>query len=101
MKTGLRHLTQLPKNDPEVRQFDIMDTTDGIPMCLPSAVDDPLYRKALEADVISKARRLVIACRASDKRRHALANKISEGNRLGMFGPEGTRKGVLIRDVDT
>lgn len=62
---------------------------------------DPLYHKALESDVVLKVHWLVIACWASDKCQHTLAQKISEGNISGIFGEEGTQKGVPIRDVDT
>lgn len=78
------------------------DTDDSIIVDrVPPPASDPLYREALETDVITKARRLVVACRASDKRRNGLAQKIVEGNKSGMFGEEGTKKGVFIRDVDT
>jgi len=102
-KTGLKHLTKLPQEDPEIVDLDLIQ--ENWPSS-PSADMNIDYRTALESDVVASARKLVNALRASGQRREALREAITEGNRTGMFISEG---GVayemdlleLLRDVDT
>jgi hypothetical protein len=57
----------------------------------------------LKEDVVSAARTLVTACRASGQRQEDFQNTISEGNETGGWGnpPKALRNVVLLRDVDT
>ncbi|KDR81152.1 hypothetical protein GALMADRAFT_61216 [Galerina marginata CBS 339.88] len=71
-KTGLKHLTKIPSDDPEV--------------------------EALNGDVVAAVRKLVNACRASGQRRELLEEIIKKGNADGSFD---LRIVTLLRDVDT
>lgn len=54
----------------------------------------------LSTDVVSRARKLVNACRASGQRREDFANTILEGNSSGAFGEDTLPARVLLRDMD-
>jgi hypothetical protein len=59
------------------------------------------YAKALESDVVGKARSLVSTCRASGQRREDLQSTIMEGNSSESFlNGKQLRNVQLLRDMD-
>lgn len=66
-------------------------------------MDDPEYLQALKDDVVGMARKIVVACRSSDKRRTGFRDTIKRGNDSGGFGePQKLLRVVtLLRDVET
>jgi hypothetical protein len=103
-KTGLKHLTQIPADDdPEIEDPALIE--EDFPEAIPWDVNSD-YRDALERDMVSVARKLVNAVRASGQRREALEGIIIEGNAQGWFKntegePYQLVNLVLLRDVDT
>jgi hypothetical protein len=100
-KTGLKHSTVLNQNDSEVEASELEDTTLEYDY---SGSGGTEYQEALASDVISLARKLVSALRASGQRWKGLKDKIREGNEAGWWeGYKHSKMSVLalIRDVDT
>jgi hypothetical protein len=103
-KTGLKHLTKIPvDNDPEIEDPALIE--EDFPEIIPWDVNAD-YRDVLERDIVSVARKLVNAIRASGQRREALESIIVDGNAQGWFkNTEGElyqlANLVLLRDVDT
>jgi hypothetical protein len=58
------------------------------------------YFSILVDDVVAAARHLVVAIPASGQRREGFATVIADGNKAGIFGPEGLREIVLLKDMD-
>ena len=50
--------------------------------------------------MVAAAGHLVVVIRASGQRREDFAMVISDGNKAGIFGPEGLREVVLLKDMD-
>ena len=50
--------------------------------------------------MVAAARHLVTAIQASGQRREDFAMVIAEGNKAGVFGLEGLREVVLLKDMD-
>ncbi|KAJ7482848.1 ribonuclease H-like domain-containing protein [Mycena galericulata] len=87
VKTGLKHLTELPAFDPDI----VLDDED---MPVPQSLRDNLeYWDALKLDPVGSARKLVTACRGV----------IVAGNEAGGWGdpPEQLRVVGLLKDVET
>ena len=103
-KTGLKHLTQVPADDdPEIEDPTLVE--EEFPEIIPWDVNFE-YCDALERDMVSAARKLVNAVRASGQRREALESIIVDGNAHGWFKntegePYQLTNLVLLRDVDT
>ena len=103
-KTGLKHLTKVPADDdPEIDDPILIE--EEFPEIISWDVNAE-YRDALERDIVSAARKLVNAVRASGQRREALESLIIDGNTHGWFkNPAGEpyqlANLVLLRDVDT
>jgi hypothetical protein len=94
VKAGLKTLTKLDPSD---------DDIDAAHSHTQLLRDNDEYLAVLKEDVVSAARTLVTACRASGQRREDLQNTISEGNEVGGWGdpPQPLRNVALLRDVDT
>lgn len=94
VKAGLKKLTKLDPSDEDI---------DSAPSRTQVLHNNEEYLAVLKEDVVSSARSLVTACRASGQRREDLQNTISEGNDDGGWGdpPRPLRNVVLLRDVDT
>ena len=103
-KTGLKHLTKIPvDDDPEIEDPALIE--EDFPERIPWDVNAD-YRNVLERDIVSVARKLVNAIRASGQRREALESIIVDGNAQGWFKntegePYQLANLVLLRDVDT
>jgi len=99
VKAGLKHLTTLPLFDPDL-DFNADQDTKELPDTLCSDIE---YYNALKSDVVSAARRLVTACRASGQCHEDLEDTIIEGNNKGGWGepPELLQVVCLLKDVDT
>ena len=94
---------QIPADDPEIEDPALIE--EDFPEVISWDVDSD-YRDALERDMVSVARKLVNAVRASGQRREALEGIIIEGNAQGWFKngegePYQLANLVLLRDVDT
>ncbi|KAJ8489040.1 hypothetical protein ONZ45_g13718 [Pleurotus djamor] len=99
VKTGLRHVGHFPLGDTEVRDDEVFeDNLDDWTSTLLN--DDNPDASALQIDVISLARKLISACRASGQRREAFAETIKAGNEAGAFGELPIRVVQLLRDMD-
>lgn len=78
--------------------MDTRDIQDEIKTVLRGLESEPLYKAALESDPIARCRELVVAVRASGKRRKAFTESIE---RVNFFGEHTHRVVQLLRDVDT
>ncbi|KAJ6548091.1 hypothetical protein B0H10DRAFT_1851448, partial [Mycena sp. CBHHK59/15] len=95
VQTALKVLSALPDFVPGETPEDLEIT--------PELAADPDYWAVLKDDVISLARSLVTACRASGQRRDDFEETIEKGNENGGWGdpPELLRIVGLLKDVDT
>jgi hypothetical protein len=89
VQTGLKHLTKV-----DVITEPGQDITDAL-------LENLEYLDALKGDVISSARQLVTACRASGQRREDLSRIINDGYTAGHWTKEELRDVTLLRDVVT
>ncbi|KAJ8456137.1 hypothetical protein ONZ45_g18814 [Pleurotus djamor] len=94
VKTGLKYMTSISDEDPEVSRADIEEL---FPESTPTPSD---YQRALKTDLIGRVRKLVNAIRASGQRRQGLKEVIDAGNLSHAFSEE-IKALNLIRDVDT
>jgi len=89
VQTGLKHVTKVPES---------LSPGDEVTEALARNLD---YLQVLQSDVVSSARQLVTACRASGQRREDLSAIIQEGYRSGTWEKTKLRDVTLLRDVIT
>lgn len=89
VQTGLKHLTKV-----DITTESGQDITDAL-------LDNLEYLDVLKGDVISLARQLVTACRASGQRREDLSRIINDGYASGDWSKDELRDVTLLRDVVT
>lgn len=94
VKAGIRQLTELPFEDTPIPQEDSDEFINDL------EEETSRYSSILADDVVAAARHLVTAIRASGQRREDFAMVIAEGNKAGVFGLEGLREVVLLKDMD-
>jgi len=82
VKSGLKYLTTLPLFNPDL-DFNTDQDTKELSDTFCSDIE---YYDALKSDVVSAARWLVTACRASGQHREDLEDTIEEGNNKGGWG---------------
>ncbi|KAL1741277.1 hypothetical protein HDZ31DRAFT_14088, partial [Schizophyllum fasciatum] len=97
VKAGIKALHNLSLYD-----YDPVSNPEGFKMAL-ELLSDIAYQEALKADIVSKARKLINAIRASGQRREAFEKTIETQNSLGGWGePRQLLRIVgLLKDVDT
>jgi len=86
---GLKHITKVPESS---------SPGDEVTETLARNLD---YLQVLQSDVVSSARQLVTACRASGQRCEDLSAIIQEGYRSGTWEKTKLRDVTLLRDVIT
>ncbi|KAF9239468.1 hypothetical protein BU15DRAFT_17896, partial [Melanogaster broomeanus] len=89
VQTGLKHLTDVDN---------LIKPGEDITSALLENLD---YLDALRGDVVSAARQVVTACRASGQHREDLSRVIKEGYELGDWTKEDLGDVTLLRDVVT
>lgn len=99
VKRGLKLLTKISDSKDEAEEdADTRDIQEEIDTVLRELESEPEYRDALLSDPIARCRDLVVAVRASGKRRKAFTESIE---RVNLFGEHTHRVVQLLRDVDT
>lgn len=98
VKAGLKCLTQPQQPQESTTCPAAPEGSDADINALEAEVDE--YSLVLLDDVVTEARNLVTACRASGQRREDFANTIREGNEASSFGDEPLREVVLLKDMD-